>query len=167
MEAVIALRLPRDPASVPVIRKMIDSALGVAGVDKPIRDDIRLMLTEACSNVIIHALTSDEYDVSANVFEDRCVIRVMDAGVGFAAEAARPVPIMAGHGHGLQIMRALADEIHLTNHEDNGAIVHLEKTLHYDLGAPGRTLHTAHGDARPAGRRSRSARRPVRGGGAG
>ena len=93
MEAVIALRLPRDPASVPVIRKMIDSALGVAGVDKPIRDDIRLMLTEACSNVIIHALTSDEYDVSANVFEDRCVIRVMDAGVGFAAEAARPVPI--------------------------------------------------------------------------
>jgi serine/threonine-protein kinase RsbW len=124
---------------------MIDSALGVAGVDQPIRDDIRLMLTEACSNVVIHALTTDEYDVSADVFEDRCVIKVMDAGDGFTADAGASVSLLAEHGHGLQIMRALADEIRLTNYEDNGAVVWLEKSLHYGSETPGRTLHTAHG----------------------
>ncbi len=145
MEAVIALRLPRDPASVPVIRHMVDCALCVAGVDKPIRDDIRLMLTEACSNVVIHALGTDEYDVSADVFEDRCVIQVMDAGEGFTADVAASVSLLAEHGHGLQIMRALADEIRLTNYEDNGAVVCLEKSLRYGSGAPGRILPRANG----------------------
>jgi serine/threonine-protein kinase RsbW len=145
MEALIELRLPRDAASVPVIRRLLDSALKVVGVDRPIRDDIQLMLAEACTNVIRHAEPSDEYDVCAELFEDRCVINIVDNGQGFEADAASHVPLMAEHGRGLQIMRALADDVHLTNRPDNGAVVCLEKALHYSAGAPGRRLHTVHG----------------------
>ncbi|MGW6503326.1 ATP-binding protein, partial [Nonomuraea angiospora] len=80
MEATIALRLPRDAASVPLIRQMLDGTLRSLGVDPQIRDDIELMLTEACSNVIRHAEPSDDYTVSTSVLDDRCIIKVIDNG---------------------------------------------------------------------------------------
>jgi serine/threonine-protein kinase RsbW len=144
MEATISLRLPRDAASVPVIRQMLDSALRIVGVDQPVRDDIQLMLGEACSNVIMHAAPSADYAVSAELFEDRCVINVVDSGGGFAADASSRGPLMSEHGRGLQIMRALADEVRLSNRPGDGAVVCLEKALRYGAGAPARKLHTVH-----------------------
>ncbi|MCK2219228.1 ATP-binding protein [Actinomadura sp. ATCC 31491] len=145
MEASIALRLPRDAASVPLIRQMLDGTLRSLGVEDPIREDIELMLTEACSNVIRHAAPSDEYTVSATVHDDRCFIRVVDTGGGFdPAKLEEPKP-GAEHGRGLQIMRALADDIRFTNKRENGAVVCLEKRLRYAPGAAGPHLMASDG----------------------
>ena len=93
MEATIALRLPRDAASVPVIRQLLDSSLQALGVVPQIREDIQLMLSEACSNVIQHATPSDDYMVSTELSRDRCVIKVVDAGNGFDfSETTSPPP---------------------------------------------------------------------------
>ncbi|MCF6471368.1 ATP-binding protein [Nonomuraea sp. MG754425] len=141
MEATVALRLPRDAASVPVIRQMLDGTLRSLGVEPQVRDDIELMLTEACSNVIRHAAPSDDYMVSASVHDHLCVIKVVDTGDGFDPRkvAAEPDPT-SEHGRGLQIMRALADDIRFTNRQDRGAVVCLEKRLRYAPGAAGRHL---------------------------
>jgi serine/threonine-protein kinase RsbW len=136
MEATIALRLPRDAASVPLIRRMLDAALASLGVVPTIRDDIELMLTEACSNVIKHAGPADEYTVSAAVQKDVCVIRVVDTGNGFDAHAVREPSATSEGGRGLQIMRALADDVRFDNRRDHGAVVSLEKKLSYVPGAP-------------------------------
>ncbi|SEL81968.1 ATP-binding protein [Nonomuraea pusilla] len=142
MEATIALRLPRDAASVPLIRQMLDGTLRSLGVVPHIRDDIELMLTEACSNVVKHAVPSDDYTVSASVQNHLCVIRVVDTGQGFDPdEVTDPTP-GADHGRGLQIMRALADDIRFTNRRDDGAIVCLEKRLQFSPGAAGVNLMT-------------------------
>lgn len=139
----MALRLPRDAASVPLIRQMLDGTLRSLGVEPEIRDDIELMLTEACSNVIRHAEPSDEYTVSAGVYDDLCVIRVVDTGDGFDPKAvAEPAP-GAEHGRGLQIMRALADDIRFSNRPDNGAVVCLEKKLRFMPDAAGPHFMTA------------------------
>ncbi|MGN9844056.1 ATP-binding protein [Nonomuraea sp. H19] len=137
MEATIALRLPRDAASVPLIRQLLESTLRSLGVVEQIRDDIELMLTEACSNVIRHAEPSDDYTVSAAVHDHLCVIRVVDTGNGFDPRAVLAPEPGAEHGRGLQIMRALADEIRFTNRHDNGAMVCLEKRLRYTPDSPG------------------------------
>ncbi|MEU0571907.1 ATP-binding protein [Nonomuraea sp. NPDC005983] len=142
MEATMALRLPRDAASVPLIRQMFDATLNALGVEPVIRDDIELMLTEACANVIRHAGPSDEYTVSAGVYDDLCVIRVIDTGRGFDPHAVRPPAPGAEHGRGLQIMRALADDIRFTNRRENGAVVCLEKRLRFAPGAAGPSLMT-------------------------
>ncbi|MEU7834237.1 MULTISPECIES: ATP-binding protein [unclassified Nonomuraea] len=138
MEATIALRLPRDAASVPLIRQMFDGTLRSLGVEPQIRDDIELMLTEACSNVVRHAGPSDEYVVSAGVYDKLCVIRVIDMGGGFDpppnnGEAAPN----AESGRGIQIMRALADDIRFTNRHEDGSVVCLEKRLRFAPGAAG------------------------------
>ncbi|WP_214316611.1 ATP-binding protein [Nonomuraea sediminis] len=129
MEATIALRLPRDAASVPLVRRVLDGTLRSLDVDPRIRDDIELMLTEACSNVIKHAGTSDEYVVSAALHDDLCVIRVVDAGGGFDPYAMRRAGLGAEHGRGLQIMRALADDVRFDHRREHGVVVCLEKRL--------------------------------------
>lgn len=137
METMIALRLPRDAASVPLIRQMLDGTLRSLGVDEQIRDDIELMLSEACSNVVKHAQPSDDYTVSVTVYDDLCVIKVIDTGGGFDAGAVREPSPGSEHGRGLQIMRALADDIRFTNRRENGAVVCLEKKLRFAPGAAG------------------------------
>ncbi|MDA0635237.1 ATP-binding protein [Nonomuraea sp. MCN248] len=137
METTMALRLPRDAASVPLIRQMLDGTLTSLGVEPQIRDDIELMLTEACSNVIRHAEPCDEYTVSAMVYDDLCVIRVTDNGHGFDPAAVREATPGSEHGRGLQIMRALADDVRFTNKREHGAVVCLEKRLRYSPGAAG------------------------------
>ncbi|TMR98512.1 ATP-binding protein [Nonomuraea basaltis] len=142
MEATIALRLPRDAASVPMIRQMLEGTLRSLGVERQIRDDIELMLTEACANVIKHAAPGDEYTVSAAVHDHLCVIRVVDTGNGFDPRKVIDPEPGAEHGRGLQIMRALADDIQFTNKRENGAMVSLEKRLRYAPGSAGPQLMT-------------------------
>lgn len=129
MEATIALRLPRDAASVPLVRRVLDGTLRSLDVDPLIRDDIELMLTEACTNVIKHAGAADEYVVSAALRDDLCVIRVVDTGGGFDPYATRTAGLGAEHGRGLQIMRALADDVRFDYRREHGVVVCLEKRL--------------------------------------
>ncbi|MBN6055720.1 ATP-binding protein, partial [Nonomuraea sp. RK-328] len=110
-----------------------------------IRDDIELMLSEACSNVIRHAAPSDEYTVSAGVRDDLCTIKVIDTGGGFDPRKVSPASDTAENGRGLQIMRALADDIRFTNRNENGAVVCLEKRLRFAPEAAARPLMSDRG----------------------
>ncbi|MDH2424397.1 ATP-binding protein [Sphaerisporangium sp. TRM90804] len=150
MEVTISLRLPRDAASVSVTRQVLGAELDVLGVERSIRDDIELMLSEACSNVIRHATEADEYTVSVELAGDQCVITVVDTGSGFTPEQVEgsksPLDLgedgspMAENGRGLQIMRALADDVRFSNRPRRGAIVCLEKTLKFVEDSPGLML---------------------------
>src|SRR5690606_41864449 len=119
----MALRLPRDAASVPLIRQMLDGTLTSLGVEPQIRDDFELMLTEACSNVIRHAVPSDEYTVSAMVYDDLCVIRVVDTGHGFDPSKVHDAAPGAESGRALQIVRAPADDGRFRHRRQHGAAV--------------------------------------------
>ncbi len=160
MEVVIALRLPRDAASVPVIRQMLNAALGVIGVDPQIRDDIQLMLAEACSNVIRHADDSVEYAVEAEVSENQCVLKVADNGGGLPDDALSPAGGLAESGRGIQIMRALADVMRVADLPHKGLSVRLEKTLQFSPDAPGERLQTVSANGVDATRRTDPA--PIR-----
>ncbi|GHH70909.1 hypothetical protein GCM10017673_23370 [Streptosporangium violaceochromogenes] len=140
MEATIALRLPRDAASVPVIRQLLDASLRTLGVEPQIREDIQLMLSEACSNVIQHATPSDDYMVSTELSRDRCTIKVVDTGKGFDFSGARSPSPTSEHGRGLLIMKALADDVRFVNRDEHGSIVCLEKALRFVEDAPGLSL---------------------------
>lgn len=123
-----------------MIRKLLDSSLRALGVVSQIREDIQLMLSEACSNVIQHAAPSDDYMVSTELYRDRCVIKVVDAGHGFDAPESTSPASTSEHGRGLLIMRALADDIRFVNRHERGSIVCLEKALRFVEDAPGLSL---------------------------
>ena len=144
MEFKVVLFLPRDAASVPISRQVLDSCLETLGVTADTRTDIALALTEACANVVLHAGAADEYEVMARASDDRCVIEVVNTGNGPAMMPAPsdPVPLTAEQGRGLKIIDALTDNVRMTG---NGmTTVHFEKALEWVPGALGE--HLSHGD---------------------
>jgi serine/threonine-protein kinase RsbW len=142
VKVTIALRLPRDAASVSITRQILGAELDVLGVERQISEDIQLMLSEACSNVIRHADEGEEYTVSVELDGDRCLITVVDTGTGFDPDSVTVGSPMAEGGRGLQIMRALADGVRFMNRPRKGAIVCLEKALRFTHDSPGRLMST-------------------------
>src|SRR5215469_8168797 len=136
------LCLPRDAASVPISRQVLDGCLATLGVTADTRTDIALALSEACPNVVVHARSDDAYEVTASAQGGRCVIEVVNTGTGSAALPAPggPVPLSAERGRGLTIMDAVVDNLQLTDDGRQGTTVHFEKNLDWIPGAVGKHL---------------------------
>ncbi len=148
MEIKMVLYLPRDAASVPISRQVLDGCLETLGVAPDTRTDIALALTEACANVIQHAGPSDEYEVLARARNGQCVIEVVNTGDGGADGIALngdPVPATAEHGRGLKIIDAVVDNLRLTGNGGEGTTVHFEKKLEWLPGAAGQRLFSDEG----------------------
>ncbi|HET7483571.1 MAG TPA: ATP-binding protein [Actinomycetota bacterium] len=133
MEVVFTLCLPRDEASVPVARRICRDSLGMLGVTRDCVGEIELAVTEACTNVLKHvAATEDEYEVSVQINNANCEIRVIDtAGQSFDHESHgfEEAAVSAESGRGIFIMRAMVDELHFVSAPENGSVVHLVKKL--------------------------------------
>jgi serine/threonine-protein kinase RsbW len=160
VEISMVLYLPRDAASVPVTRQVLDGCLETLGVTPDTRADIALALSEACANVIQHAGPGDEYEVQASARNGHCAIEVVNtgsragkpapdgSGTGAGEDDAialsgDPVPATAEHGRGLKIINAVVDNLQLTGSKSEGTIVHFEKTLRWLPGAAGQHLLNA------------------------
>ncbi|MCW2949238.1 MAG: anti-sigma factor RsbW [Thermoleophilia bacterium] len=94
--------------------------------------DLKLAITEACSNSIRHAYVDDEHDaskvyVSYEMQDDRLVVIVRDEGCGFEYEGANTDDLPEG-GLGISIIRAVCDEFEvLTGAGETGAALRLVK----------------------------------------
>ena len=132
MEIHYALRLPREVATVPIVRDLCRTAMTQHGGEEACVHDVALALTEACANVIEHAEgTDDDYEVRLQLDNDRCDIRVVDTGRGFDADdLADGMPdTEAIRGRGIQLMKALVDRVTFSSVPEQGTIVHFEKSL--------------------------------------
>ena len=128
MVITLTLALPRDHMSVPVVRRILSDNLTTLGLDEETVGDILLALTEACTNVLEHAGGEEEYEVSARVDKERCIIEIIDRGIGFGGEGpARS--LLAEGGRGIAIMRTVMDRLEFFGSDVAGTVVHLEKEL--------------------------------------
>ena len=86
--------------------------------------DVRLAISEALSNVIMHAYPGDPGRLDARANGDPTsglvTFSVRDYGIGFG-----PRPDSPGAGMGVSIMTALAHTIEIATHADGGTEVHL------------------------------------------
>ena len=134
MEIKLTLALPRDALSVPVVRRILKSAMEVLGVHEDVTADVEVALTEAATNVLKHAGEGDSYEVSAGIDGKMVVIEIVDRGVGFDASQLGRTSAAAGaeEGRGIQLMRELVDQVTFERHDTHGTVVHLEKRLEWD-----------------------------------
>jgi serine/threonine-protein kinase RsbW len=127
----VAVCLPHEAETVGLIRTVVRDALSALGVTQDCVDDLCLALSEACTNVIDHAVLDDEYEVGLQVDEQNCTIRVKNTGNGFDAAGLRndwPDP-SSPRGRGVAIMRAIMDQVDFSSEPEAGTIVQLVKTL--------------------------------------
>ena len=137
MQIILALCLPRDEQTIPVSRHIAVNAMAEIGVTDDCIGDIAVALTEACTNVLKHSGPGDEFEVSLEVDNDQCVIRVVDAGRGFDSESlgVGGADADAEEGRGIELMRALVDQVKFVSKPEAGTTVHLEKTVHFEAGS--------------------------------
>ncbi|MYT32359.1 MULTISPECIES: ATP-binding protein [unclassified Streptomyces] len=148
------LHLRREPASVPLARRLLLGAMETAGVDPDICYDLSVALSEACANAVEHGgdAADDDYRVTAYIDGDTCRIEVTDAGPGFhsapphtTADRALPqvtvpapaqAPGYAEDGRGLFLIEALTDHVQYRNRTGRrGAVVSFDKILKWREGA--------------------------------
>ena len=84
--------------------------------------DLKLALTEACSNSVRHAYGDEDVGKVEIVYElhpDRLVVEVADEGEGFDPDeaAGRPDGLSEG-GLGIAIIRAIADDVEIGKRAD-------------------------------------------------
>ncbi|HVV30364.1 MAG TPA: ATP-binding protein [Mycobacteriales bacterium] len=140
MELTLGLCLPRDALSVPVARHIAAQALQAAGFDASDVEAIGLALTEACTNVLRHSVDGDRYEVRARLDEQTLVLEVIDAGHGFDGTAlgsmdSDGVDPSAESGRGVQLMRAMVDDVRFDYTPGRGSIVSMTKNLHASVGS--------------------------------
>ena len=138
MRLDISLCLPSEASTVAVVRDVAVGALCRLSVSEADVDDIRLALSEACTNVIEHSGVDDEYEVRLDLDDDRCEIRVIDSGRGLDfADVERGLPDpMSPRGRGLAIIRAVVDGAEFSSQPEHGTMVRLVKRLAPVSGTP-------------------------------
>jgi serine/threonine-protein kinase RsbW len=134
----LSLLLPRDVTTLPLVRHLCKHCLWEIGVSRECASDVELAVTEACTNVVKHSSGDDAYEVKIAITDDNCEIRVIDTGHGFdgGSLGQADVEATAESGRGIQLMRALVDNIKFVSEPEQGTIVHLVKTLDFVEGAP-------------------------------
>ena len=78
--------------------------------------DLKLALTEACSNSVRHAYGDSQgaVEIVYELHDDRLAIEVVDDGTGFGeGDAHEPDDDLVEGGLGIAIIRAIADEFEL------------------------------------------------------
>lgn len=115
-EGVIAtthleLKLPARPENVAVVRHAFGGLAEALDVDEQALADIKLAITEACTNVVIHAYDEDEegaLEVDAAVDGRLLKVVIRDRGRGIV-----PRPDSPGLGLGLPLIATLAESLEL------------------------------------------------------
>ena len=115
-DGVVALTIPAKAEYIVLCRLALSGLGRVRALEPGLVADLKLALTEACSNAVRHAYDAQhpgEVEVRYELDDERLSVEVVDEGVGFDPEAA-----VAGAGDaldegglGISIIRAIVDEL--------------------------------------------------------
>jgi len=133
VEVSLSLSLPRDATSVPVARRVAAQSLRSVGfVDDDVWD-AEIAIAEACSNVLCHCVENDPYEVRIQLTDAMLVMEVVDAGHGFDGVdlGHEDSPGHAESGRGIQLMRAMVDDVRFAYLPGRGNVVSMSKILRY------------------------------------
>jgi anti-sigma regulatory factor (Ser/Thr protein kinase) len=119
MNSDVRLTLPARPENVAVIRHVLGAFAEALELPADLVEDMRLAVTEACTNVVRHAYHEGEpgpIDVVIRPNGDQLELIVSDRGAGIG-----PSPDLAGPGLGLPLIAALADRVEIEHGPTNGS----------------------------------------------
>lgn len=137
MEDYVKLDIPAKAEFVSLGRLALSGLLrSRGGYSEDAVADLKLALTEACSNSVRHAYDHDEGQVHLEfmVHSDRITVLIRDEGGGFHDDdddcpECRNLPDfqLAEGGMGISIIRAVVDDFDLQKPDDGGTVLVLTK----------------------------------------
>lgn len=117
MPDILKFSVPGKPEYVGTVRLAISALANCAGFDIEAIEDIKVAVSEACTNVVRHGKPSCEdcYEIACEVGDGRMIISVVDRAGGYdSAIYQNPVLDLENPkegGLGIFIIKALMDEV--------------------------------------------------------
>ena len=130
MSERMRIELPARPDRVPAARGAITKLCEHLALEDELAGDIRLAVTEACTNCVLHAYDDGAPDgatfaLEARVEDDCLLVVVRDCGAGVMRRAAAE----AGLGFGLGLMREVASDVDVLSRPGRGTRVAMRFAL--------------------------------------
>ncbi len=126
----VRLTMPARAEGVAVVRQALAGIADALAVDAAVLADMKMAVSEACTNVVVHAYedTDGMLEVDMAADETGLTIRVRDHGSGIHPQThrARDVPAL---GLGLPLIAALSDAFEL--HGSSGQGTEVRMTFNY------------------------------------
>jgi serine/threonine-protein kinase RsbW len=117
LDSDFRLTLPARPENIAVVRHVIGAFGEAVSLPESTVHDMRLAVTEACTNVVRHAYEKDGHIEIVIRPEGHAVnVIVSDDGRGLG-----PSPDVAGPGLGLSLIAALADKLEIEHAPQRGS----------------------------------------------
>ena len=118
----LEITLPARAENVAVVRHAVGGLGEVLEVDDQTLSDIKLAVTEACTNVVVHAYPEGEgpMGLRASIDDRQLSLVVTDRGRGIV-----PRPDSPGLGLGLPLLHRLTEAAHLRAGPRRGTIIEL------------------------------------------
>ena len=135
MTDILKFSVPGKPEYVGTVRLAISSLANCAGFDIEAVEDIKVAVSEACTNVVCHGKPDREecYEVACEVGDERIIIYVIDRAGGYdTAKYQRPVmdcDCPKEGGLGIFIIKALMDEVDIFSELGMGTSIKMVKYL--------------------------------------
>jgi serine/threonine-protein kinase RsbW len=133
----IRLTIPAKPEYITLGRLALTgiARLRREPLSQEVLGDLKLALTEACTNSVRHAYADGHGSVQIlyELHSDRLVVEVTDDGEGFEPPT-QPSGVLRGQelaegGLGIAIIEALADELEIREREQGGSSLRFVKLL--------------------------------------
>ena len=121
----VLLTMPARPEGVGVVRQALAGMADALDFEASVLADMKMAVTEACTNVVVHAYDSDSgmLEVEMQAGEDGLTIVVRDHGSGIQPRPARSEPPALGLG--LPLIAALSDAFELRGSAGRGTEVRM------------------------------------------
>ena len=122
----VRLTMPARPEGVGVVRQALAGMADALAFDHAVLGDMKMAVTEACTNVVVHAYDGDpeagglEIDMIAG--DQGLTVVVRDEGMGIKPRAARRTPAL---GLGLPLIAALSDAFEVRGSSQGGTEVRM------------------------------------------
>ena len=118
----VRLTIPAKPEYITLSRLALSGLSRVRALPDDTLADLKLALTEACSNSVRHAYDNGEghVDISFELLDDRLIVEVADDGSGFEPDEAdkNGDEGLSEGGLGIAIIRSIADEVEIAGGPD-------------------------------------------------
>ena len=121
----VLLTMPARPEGVGVVRQALAGMADALAFDAAVVADMKMAVTEACTNVVVHAYDEDAGMLEVEMLADEAglTIVVRDHGAGIQPRPARrEAPAL---GLGLPLIAALSDSFELKGSTNSGAEVRM------------------------------------------
>ena len=128
----VRLTIPARAEYITLGRLALTALAGVRPVSDETLHDLKLALTEACTNSVRHAYANGgdgEVEIVYEPAADRLAVEVGDEGSGFELAAAPIEGELAEGGLGIAIIRAVADEVEIGPRDKGGSRLRFVKFL--------------------------------------